>query len=99
MNYAEAYAQHTVEITKYLKTPCSSSLNDTHQLTLFVTIKDLYKKFNVIMPSEADVERLFSFGGLAMRPHRRHMSSEIFEKAIILKSNCFAQSITKNNVT
>lgn len=63
---------------------------------MFETIKLLYLKFNVIMPSEADVERIFSFGGLMMRPHRRHMSSDMFEKAIILKSNCYPHRNNQN---
>lgn len=87
---AQANANHIAEITKYLNLECTNNINGLEQqLNMFETIKQLYLKFNVIMPSEADVERIFSFGGITMRPHRRHMNSEIFEKVITLKSNCY----------
>lgn len=96
VDYVQAKANHLAEITRYLKLPCADNINNLDQLRMFETIKLLYLKFNVIMPSEADVERLFSFGGLIMRPHRRHMSSDMFEKAIILKSNCYPHRNDQN---
>lgn len=87
----QAKARHFTEITRYLSQECTSDINNLEQLTFFDVMKNLYIKFNVIMPSESDVERLFSFGGMIMRPHRRHMKSGIFEKTIILKSNCYRQ--------
>lgn len=86
---AQARAKHIAEITRYLKYECTNDINNLEQLKLFDMIKSLYMKFNVIMPSEADVERLFSFGGMIMR-HRRHMKSDLFEKIIILKSNRYS---------
>lgn len=86
---AQARAKHMAEITRYLNYECTNDINNLEQLKLFDVVTNLYKKYNVIMPSSADVERLFSFGGLIMRPHRRHMKSDLFEKTIILKSNCY----------
>lgn len=95
---AQANANHIAEITKYLNLECTKNINDLQQqLNMFQTIKQLYLKYNVIMPSEADVERVFSFGGITMRPHRRHMSSEIFEKVMVLKSNCYPNRNDQND--
>lgn len=85
----QATAKHVAEITRYLKYECTNDINDLEQLKIFEVIKKLYMKFNVITASESDVERLFSFGGMIMRPHRRHMKSSLFEKIIVLKSNCY----------
>lgn len=66
-SHAIAVDEHTKnysEISKYLKCPHAKNILDLEQLHEFPAVKNLYKKFNVIMPSEADVERLFSFGGL-----------------------------------
>lgn len=93
---AQANANHIVEIRKYSKLQCANDINDLDQVRMFETIKHLYMKFNVIMPSEADIERIFSFGGMVMRPHRRHMKSDIFEKVIILKSNCYPHRKDQN---
>lgn len=93
---AQANANNIAEIRKYLNMQCASDINDLDQVRMFKTIKYLYMKFNVIMPSEADVERIFSFGGMIMRPHRRHMNSDIFEKVIILKSNCYPHRNDQN---
>lgn len=95
-DYVQAKAHRLAEITKYLKLPCADNINNLDQLRMCETIKLLYLKFNVIMPSEADVERLFSFGGLIMRPHRRHMKSHMFEKVIVLKSNCYPHRNNQN---
>lgn len=95
---AQANATHIAEITKYLNLEFTKNINDLQQqLNMFETIKQLYLKFNVIMPSEADVERIFSFGGITMRPHRRHMNSELFEKVMTLKSNCYPNRKNQND--
>lgn len=87
----QAKTKHFAEITRYLNQDCTCDINNLKQLELFDVMRNLYTKFNVIMPSESNVERLFSFGGMIMRPHRRHMKSDIFERTIILKSNCYRQ--------
>lgn len=55
-------------------------------LHAFPTIKKIFLQFNTCLPSSAPVERLFSFGGMIMRPHRRKMSDNLFEKLVLLKS-------------
>lgn len=94
---AQAKADLTAEITRWLKSDCSNNIEDLTELKMFSKIKSLYLKFNVIMPSESDIERIFSFGGITMRPHRRHMNSDLFEKVIILKSNCYSHRNDRDN--
>lgn len=65
--YAVDIDEHTKnysEISKYLKYPHTEDMMHLRQLDEFFTVRNLYKKYNVIMPSEADIERLFSFGGM-----------------------------------
>lgn len=44
--------------------PHAEKMKDVEQIHGFPAVKNLYKKYNAIMPSEADIERLFSFGGM-----------------------------------
>jgi hypothetical protein len=47
-----------------------------------------YAKFLLNIPAtSAPVERIFSIGGAILRPSRRKLRDEIFEKLIFLKSN------------
>lgn len=50
-------------------------------------LKKMALKLNTILPASAAVERLFSCGGLIMRPHRNRLSDEHFESALLLKLN------------
>lgn len=60
----DEHTRNYTEISKYLKNLHAQNISDLKQLNEFPAVKNLYKKYNVIMPSEADVERLFSFGGI-----------------------------------
>lgn len=62
----DEHTKNYTEISKYLAMPHSESVKDVDQVHAFPAVKNLYKKFNAIMPSEADVERLFSFGGMML---------------------------------
>lgn len=59
----DEHTKNYTEISKYLAMPHAENIKDVEQLYGFPAVKDLHKKFNAIMPSEADVERLFSFAG------------------------------------
>lgn len=70
-SHPAAVDEHTknyTEISKYLAAPHTVSIKDVEQIHGFSAVKNLHKKFNAIMPSEADVERLFSFGGTLYMP-------------------------------
>nr|XP_023677321.1 uncharacterized protein LOC111849037 [Paramormyrops kingsleyae] len=54
-------------------------------LDQYPLIRQLFVRFNTIIPSSAPVERLFSFAGLINRPHRRRLKPNLFEKLVVLK--------------
>ncbi|RXN04055.1 Zinc finger BED domain-containing 4 [Labeo rohita] len=54
-------------------------------LDQYPLIRQLFVRFNTIIPSSAPVEHLFSFAGLINRPHRRHLKPNLFEKLVVLK--------------
>lgn len=59
----DEHTKNYTEISKYLAMPHTDNIKDVGQVHGFPAVKNLHKKFNAIMPSEADVERLFSIGG------------------------------------
>lgn len=71
-----------LETLQYLKDECTS----LEMLNAYPTIKKVFLKYNTSLPSSAPVERLFSYGGMIMRPHRRKMSDDVFEQLVLLKS-------------
>lgn len=71
-----------LETLQYLKDDDTS----LDSLNKYPNIKKVFLKFNTCLPSSAPVERLFSFGGMIMRPHRRKMTDNLFEQIVVLKS-------------
>lgn len=73
----------TIEVMQYLLDKNVTVEN----LSKYPTINQMFKKYNAPLPSSAMVERLFSIAGMIMRPHRRKLSDDIFEKILIMKNN------------
>lgn len=71
-----------LETLQYLKDDDTS----LDSLNKYPNIKKVFLKFNTCLPSSAPVERLFSFGGMIMWPHRRKMIDNLFEQIVVLKS-------------
>ncbi|KZS10243.1 Uncharacterized protein APZ42_025350 [Daphnia magna] len=70
------------EIENYLNL-CDS----LDKLSFYRIIQQMYKRYNVTLPSSASVERLFSQGGLIFSPRRLNLTDIHFEMLLFLKVN------------
>lgn len=50
-------------------------------------LRNMFIRYNTAIPSSAPAERLFSYGGMVLRPQRSRLTDELFEKLVILKVN------------
>ena len=76
-------AKHELEVFQFLEDP----RKDIAMLNSYPCVKKLFMQCNVVLPSSAPVERLFSFAGIIIRPHRRKMADNTFEQLLLLKEN------------
>ena len=74
----------TIECLQYLAEPCA---NDLSVLNKYITVKRLFRRLNVAVPSSAPVERLFSKGALITTPRRNRLGDEHFQKLLLLNAN------------
>jgi hypothetical protein len=59
-----------------------------HVFYSYLDVNKRFIKHNALTPASlAPIERLFSFVGMIVRPHRRCMSDNIFEQLLLLKDN------------
>ncbi|XP_030757697.1 uncharacterized protein LOC115883472 isoform X2 [Sitophilus oryzae] len=75
--------QFEFEFLKYLNDKRTTLL----MLNEYNIVKQLFIKYNCILPSSAPVERLFSFAEIINAPRRHALSDTNFEKLVLLKSN------------
>lgn len=67
----------------YLNDPST----EIHMLQNHPQVKQLFLKYNTVIPSSAPVERLFSTASLILTKHRNRLSDALFEKLLLLKAN------------
>jgi len=60
---------------------------DLSMLHKYPHIKQVFIRYNTMIPSSGPVERLFSFGGLIHSAKRNLMSDRTFETLLLLKAN------------
>jgi hypothetical protein len=56
-------------------------------LEKYPTVKKMYRRYNVTLPSSASVERLFSYSGMVFTKKRSRLSDEHLEELVLLKAN------------
>lgn len=71
------------EISQYLM----DSNKETSILDQYPTVRAVFYKYNTTLPSSASVERVFSQSQMIFTPRRNRITSENFEKTLILKHN------------
>lgn len=60
----EQQSQHeaaVLEVQSFLEIPCEKDKNNLEQLGIYKIIREVFVRYNTILPSSAPVERLFSF--------------------------------------
>jgi len=77
------YSKIDIEVLPFLE----DKSKDLYCLNQFPHVKQLFLKYNVVLPSSAAVERLFSFAGMINTPKRSNLSDKTFEKLVFLKGN------------
>lgn len=56
-------------------------------LERYPLVRNMFRKFNVGLPSSAAVERLFSIGGMICSAKRNRLSPQLFEKLLLQRVN------------
>ena len=65
----------------------SDKSKDLNTLDKYLIIKQIYIKYNTLLPSSAPVERIFSVAQQILTPQRNNLSDDNFECLMFLKHN------------
>lgn len=71
------------EVTRYI----NDDRKDISILNEYPAMKSVYLRFNTTLSSSAPIERVFSHSKLIFRPQRNRLSSENFERSLLLSLN------------
>jgi len=78
-----AFNSVSAELDMYIN-DTSRDIDTLHRLPL---VKKVFVAKNIVLPSSAPVERLFSTGGQILTPRRNGLCDEHFEKLLMLRAN------------
>ncbi|ODM89661.1 hypothetical protein Ocin01_17021, partial [Orchesella cincta] len=74
-----------------LETQCLQYLQSNDRslesLNIYPIVREMFFKFNTALPSSAPAERVFSYGGMVLRPQRACLADDTFETLLFLKLN------------
>lgn len=81
----------SLEMLSTVKLQCLTYLSDKSKdlntLDKYLIIKQIYIKYNTLLPSSAPVERIFSVAQQILTPRRNNLSDDNFECLMFLKHN------------
>lgn len=77
------HSQAELQALQYLDDPDRT----LDSLSRYPLVRNMFRKFNVGLPSSASVERLFSIGGMIGTAKRNRLQPALFEKLLLQRVN------------
>lgn len=93
----DEHTKNFSEITRYLAFPPENNIQNLDQLSRFPMVRNLYRKFNVTVPSEMPMEREL-YSRFITKKYSKDNLPTISEKAIDLLSTYFQHPEIRENV-